>query len=105
MNEHTSYTPIAAAPANTPRRRRETPCYNQRSESPKRLAWAVCRDEWHARSLGGGGAAMHRRYPAGVEAAGPSLPRTGGFSGVWPVASALASRSGLNGARSAGDRG
>jgi transposase len=24
----------------------------------------VCRDEWHARSLGGPGAAMHRGYPA-----------------------------------------
>jgi hypothetical protein len=29
---------------------RGTPCCNQRPEPPSRPAWAVCRDEWHARS-------------------------------------------------------
>jgi hypothetical protein len=46
---HTSYTPPATG-RNIRPGWRETPCCSRRPEPPKRLAWAACRDEWHARS-------------------------------------------------------
>jgi len=46
---HTSYTPPATGRSIRPGWR-ETPCCSRRPEPPKRLAWAACRDEWHARS-------------------------------------------------------
>ena len=46
---HTSYTPPATGRDIRPGWR-ETPCCSRRPEPPERLAWAACRDEWHARS-------------------------------------------------------
>ena len=45
------YTPPATG-ANIRPGWRKTPCCSRRPEPPKRLAWAACRDEWHARSEG-----------------------------------------------------
>ena len=46
---HTSYTPPATG-ANIRPGQQETPWCSRTPEPPSRLAWAACRDEWHARS-------------------------------------------------------
>src|SRR5258706_3497685 len=70
-----SYTPTAIN-ATRPRRHQHN---NNRLQhhlpAHAGLAWAVCGDKSHARSLGGGGAAMRRRYPARRKRAWSQAPR------------------------------